>query len=191
MGEQGSWHGFAQDAEDVPKMPAMVHAGWGGTGPWWACLHPATLQPSSSSCPHHPSACMHFIRVSGCRGVRVPGCRSAVCKHLAPPGCIVLGRRSRLCAVGWRGGFVPAGVPGSWDRHTKIKAWAVGSAAATCCLLPLRSCCCYGVYCCWLSSGALHPAPCFFTGQTIIQTLFAPIVAFSLFFPRFARYYEW
>lgn len=136
-----------------------------------------------------PSLGVHPVGVQLCRGAGVLGCRGTSMQFANPSlppqsaGRIVPGRRSCHCAAGRWGVFVPAGLPGSQGRHAEIKGWAVGSAAAMHRLLPLRSCCCYGVYCCQLSPGALHPAPCFFTGWTIMQTIFAPIVAFSHFFP--------
>lgn len=126
--------------------------------------------------------------VQGCRGAEVSRCRGVEVQGCSLPAVPVLqahcaGKKELPLCGGAAGG--PLSLRGHLAPRAEMKGWAGGSAAATRSPLPLRSCCCYGVYCCWLSLGALHPAPCFFTWRTITQTLFASIVAFSQSFPPF------
>lgn len=115
--------------------------------------------------------------VQGCYVVGTLGCRGVGLCPRCPVHCEL-----PLCRGS--GGPLSPGLPGCrlWGCGAEIKAWTGGSAQPRA-SIPLRSCCCYGAHCCQLSPGSLHPAPCFFTVRTIMQTPLASIASFSHVLP--------
>lgn len=131
-----------------------------GTGPPWAPLHPNALQPPA---PAQPPLCVPPVWVQPLWGAGW-GAGAQLRRVPAPPCCagrIVLGEGA---AFVWRaaGGLCPHGA--AWLPGLEHQDQGMGSGMCSH-PLPLRSCCCHGVYCRQLSPRALHPTPCFSQGE--------------------------